>query len=90
MMRSIGPKEDAAMTDFDKELDARDLASPLPVLRAKAALRELEPGQVLRLLATDQRSALDVGSFCKATGHELLSQDHLDGVRTLLIRRKVD
>ncbi|MBT5860921.1 MAG: sulfurtransferase TusA family protein [Alphaproteobacteria bacterium] len=78
------------MADFDKELDARDLASPLPVLRAKAALRELLPGQVLRLLASDQRTALDVGSFCKTAGHELVAQDHQDGVRGFLIRRRAD
>ena len=78
------------MAEFDKELDARDLASPLPVLRAKAALRELQPGQVLRLLASDHRTALDVGSFCKAAGHDLVAQDHQDGVRSFLIRRRAD
>jgi tRNA 2-thiouridine synthesizing protein A len=75
---------------FDKELDARDLASPLPVLRAKAALREFLPGQVLHLLASDQRTALGVGSFCKASGHDLVAQDHQDGVRSFLIRSRAD
>ncbi|MDP3038020.1 MAG: sulfurtransferase TusA family protein, partial [Rhodocyclaceae bacterium] len=59
--------------NFDKELDARGLNCPLPILRAKKALGELTSGQVLRILATDPGSVKDFVAFAKQTGNELLS-----------------
>lgn len=75
------------MPDSNAEVDAKGLTSPLPVLRAKVALRNVEPGQVVRLLATDSRTSLDVHTFCDATGHELVAEDKINGVHTFLIRR---
>lgn len=59
--------------DFDKELDARGLNCPLPILRCKKALAEITDGQVLKVMATDPGSVKDFQAFCKQTGHELLS-----------------
>ena len=59
--------------NFDKELDARGLNCPLPILRAKKALAELTGGQVLRIIATDPGSVKDFAAFAKQTGNELLS-----------------
>jgi tRNA 2-thiouridine synthesizing protein A len=59
--------------NFDKELDARGLNCPLPILRAKKALAELQAGQVLRIIATDPGSVKDFAAFAKQTGNELLS-----------------
>jgi tRNA 2-thiouridine synthesizing protein A len=59
--------------NFDKELDARGLNCPLPILRAKKSLAELTSGQVLRILATDPGSVKDFQAFAKQTGNELLS-----------------
>jgi len=59
--------------DFDKELDARGLNCPLPILRAKKALTELQSGQVLRIVATDPGAVKDFQAFAKQTGNELLS-----------------
>ena len=59
--------------NFDKELDARGLNCPLPVLRAKKSLAEMTSGQVLRIVATDPGSVKDFAAFAKQTGNELLS-----------------
>ena len=58
--------------NFDKELDARGLKCPLPILRTKKALAELVSGQVLRILATDPGSVQDFAAFARQTGHALL------------------
>lgn len=63
--------------DFDKELDARGLKCPLPILRAKKALTEIQSGQVLRILATDPGSAKDFVAFSRQTGNELLGSREL-------------
>ena len=64
---------DNDITRFDKELDARELNCPLPILKAKKALSELESGQVLRIMATDPGSVRDFQAFAKQTGNALLS-----------------
>ncbi len=75
-------------TQHDKELDARGLNCPLPILRAKKALGELASGQVLRILATDPGSVKDFEAFTKQTGNELLSKSESDKEYTFLIRKK--
>lgn len=59
--------------EFDKELDARGLNCPLPILRCKKALAELQGGQVLKVVATDPGSVKDFQAFARQTGHEMLS-----------------
>lgn len=59
--------------DFDKELDARGLNCPLPILRAKKSLGEISSGQVLKIVATDPGAVKDFQAFSKQTGNELLS-----------------
>ena len=73
---------------FDKELDARGLNCPLPILRAKKALTDMKPGQVLRILATDPGSVKDFEAFCKQTGKELLSQAEAEKEFTFFMKRK--
>lgn len=58
-----------------KEVDARGLNCPLPILRAKKALAELQSGQVLKVVATDPGSVRDFQAFAKQTGNELVSQE---------------
>ena len=58
---------------FNKELDARGLNCPLPILRCKKGMAEVGPGEVLKVMATDPGSVKDFQAFCKQTGHELLS-----------------
>jgi len=60
---------------FDKELDARGLNCPLPILRTKKALTDMVSGQVLKVLATDPGSVKDFAAFAKQTGNPLLSSE---------------
>jgi tRNA 2-thiouridine synthesizing protein A len=59
--------------EFHKELDARGLSCPLPILKTKKALAEMTTGQVLRVVATDPGSVRDFKAFAKQTGNELIS-----------------
>ena len=74
--------------NFDKDLDARGLNCPLPILRAKKALADMTSGQVLRILATDPGSVKDFQAFCKQTGHALLEQGEADKVYTFFMKHK--
>jgi tRNA 2-thiouridine synthesizing protein A len=59
---------------FDREVDARGLSCPLPILRAKKALADMQSGQVLRIVATDPGSVRDFQAFARQTGNGLLGQ----------------
>lgn len=59
----------------DREVDARGLNCPLPILRAKKALSDLTTGQVLKVVATDPGAQRDFQAFAKQTGNELLQVD---------------
>lgn len=74
--------------EYDKELDARGLNCPLPILRVKKGLAEMSGGQILKTVATDAGSVKDFQAFCKQTGHELLSNTETNGEYTFLIRKK--
>jgi tRNA 2-thiouridine synthesizing protein A len=73
---------------FDKELDTRGLNCPLPILRAKKALTDMQAGQVLKILATDPGSVKDFQAFCKQTGHQLLSQAEESKEFTFFMKHK--
>lgn len=73
---------------FDKELDARGLNCPLPILRAKKALNELKSGQVLKIVATDPGSVKDFQAFSKQTGNDLLSHAEANKEFTFFLKRK--
>ncbi|MBX3679471.1 sulfurtransferase TusA family protein [Cognatazoarcus halotolerans] len=75
--------------NFDKEVDARGLNCPLPILRAKKALAELDAGKVLRVVSTDPGSVKDFQAFAKQTGNELVSQgETVDKAFEFFLRRK--
>ncbi|MEK7436322.1 MAG: sulfurtransferase TusA family protein [Pseudomonadota bacterium] len=74
--------------NYDKELDARGLNCPLPILRSKKALTDMSSGQVLRVLSTDPGSVKDFGAFAKQTGNELLSSTENDKVFEFFLKRK--
>ena len=74
--------------NFDKELDARGLNCPLPILRTKKALAELQSGQVLKVLATDPGAVKDFQAFSRQTGNQLLQQSEADGVYQFYLQRK--
>ena len=67
-------------------LDVKGLNCPLPILRAKAALKKMQTGNALEVLATDPGSVADFDAFCRATGHELMETGEDDGVYRFLIK----
>lgn len=75
-------------TTAHKELDARGLNCPLPILKAKKALAEMLSGQVLKIVATDAGSVKDFQAFAKQTGNELLEQHSLNGEHVTLLKRR--
>ncbi len=74
--------------DFNKELDARGLNCPLPILKTKKALADMTSGQVLRVVATDPGSVRDFQAFARQTGNELVSHNEENKEYIFLMRRK--
>ncbi len=62
------------MDTIHKELDTRGLNCPLPILKAKKALAEMESGELLKVVATDPGSNRDFQAFARQTGNELVTQ----------------
>jgi tRNA 2-thiouridine synthesizing protein A len=71
----------------DEELDASGLNCPLPLLKAKQALNRMQPGAVLRVLATDAGSIRDFQSYTQQSDHELLEMFTEDEHFTYIIKR---
>ena len=74
--------------DIDKEVEARGLTCPLPILRAKKALADLQSGQILKVLATDPGSQRDFAAFAKQTGNEIVESSAQDKTFIFLMRRR--
>ncbi|MCU0763428.1 MAG: sulfurtransferase TusA family protein [Hydrogenophaga sp.] len=71
-----------------KELDARGLNCPLPILKAKKALADMTSGQVLRVISTDAGSVRDFQAFAKQTGNELVEQQTVGGDHITVLKRR--
>lgn len=74
--------------EFQKDVDARGLNCPLPILRAKKALAEMLTGEVLRVTATDPSSVRDFQAFAKQTGNLLLEHAANGKEFVFFMRRK--
>ncbi|PHQ26477.1 sulfurtransferase TusA [Marinobacter guineae] len=74
-------------SEYDAELDARGLFCPEPVMMLHNRINDVEPGGVLRVVATDPSTTRDIPRFCQFLGHELLSQNESDELFIYLIRR---
>lgn len=60
----------------NKTLDCKGLACPMPIVRTKKAMDEMESGQVIEVLATDKGSLADIQSWAKKTGHQYVGTAH--------------
>ncbi len=74
--------------NVDKELDARGLNCPLPILKTKKSLADMTPGQVLKVIATDPGSIKDMQAFANQTGNTLVSSSEEKGEYTFLMQKK--
>ena len=74
--------------NIDKEIDTRGLNCPLPILKAKKALADMDSGQVLKVVATDSGSVRDFQAFAKQTSNELIGQETVGEEYIHLLRRR--
>ena len=75
------------MPEYDRELDASGLNCPLPILRAKKTLSDMQSGQTLLIISTDPGSVKDFEAFSKQTGNPLLSSAD-EGNRFTFVMKK--
>lgn len=73
---------------IDKEIDTRGLNCPLPILKAKKALGDMDSGQLLRVVSTDPGSMRDFQAFAKQTGNELVQQNTAGAEFIHVLRRR--
>lgn len=71
---------------IDKVVDAKGQSCPMPVVMARKASKEMQPGQVMSVEATDPGSQTDIPSWANALGHELLEKTHDGDVFRYVIR----
>ncbi len=74
--------------EFDRELDTSGLNCPLPLLRLKKTLNEMESRQIVHVIATDPASVLDFGVFADQSGNEILAQRQDGGRYHFWIRKR--
>ena len=72
---------------MDHQLDTKGLSCPLPLFRAKKVLSGLQPGDVLEVEASDPQAPIEIRNLCIMDGHELLSDEAIEGGYRLRIRR---
>jgi tRNA 2-thiouridine synthesizing protein A len=73
---------------FDKEVDCTGMICPLPVLRTKKFLSDMETGKVLRVIATDQGAEHDIPMFAKQTGNTLIHSEIKDEKFIFYLQRR--
>ena len=71
----------------DQTLDTKGLNCPLPILKAKKSISQMETGQTLEVLSTDPGAVMDFEALCRQTGHELLESRKEDGVYIFLLKK---
>lgn len=76
------------MADPNKEVDARGLNCPLPILKAKKALADMASGELLRVVCTDAGSVRDFQAFARQTGNELVEQQTEGAEYVHVLRRR--
>jgi len=72
----------------DSTLDCFGLLCPMPIVKTAAKIKELEPGQVLEIVSTDEGIKEDMPAWCKATGHEFLGIEQAGDVYKAYVRKK--
>ncbi|MBK8816300.1 MAG: sulfurtransferase TusA family protein [Methylococcaceae bacterium] len=73
--------------EYALEVDASGLNCPLPLLRLKKALMEVQGGDVVKIIATDPAAHLDIGVYVEQTGHQLLELTRQNNVQVFFIRK---
>ncbi|HEY9222888.1 MAG TPA: sulfurtransferase TusA family protein [Variovorax sp.] len=71
-----------------QELDTRGLHCPLPILKAKRSLNDMQSGQLLRVVSTDAGSLRDFQAFARQTGNDLVEQQTVGTEYIHILRRR--
>ncbi|MYL36788.1 sulfurtransferase TusA family protein [Halobacillus litoralis] len=71
----------------EKVLDAKGLACPMPIVKTKKAMKDVEAGGILEIHATDKGAKSDLTAWAKSSGHELLKHEEEDGVFKFWIQK---
>ena len=79
---------DTGIAMIAQTLDTKGLNCPLPILKAKRAIKDLQSGDILEVLATDPGSVKDFEAFSRVTGNELMEWNEDDGVFRFLLKKK--
>ncbi|HHS95176.1 MAG TPA: sulfurtransferase TusA family protein, partial [Phaeodactylibacter sp.] len=77
-----------ADVQISKQLDCKGLCCPMPVIKTKKAIKDLQPGEVLEMIATDPGSIPDMEAWARQTGHKLLQAQNLGDTFRFLIEKK--
>jgi tRNA 2-thiouridine synthesizing protein A len=77
-----------SLIEFDLEVDASGLNCPLPLLRLKKALMEVENGNVVKIIATDPAAHLDIGVYVDQTGHQIIEFIRQENVQVFFIKKR--
>lgn len=73
--------------DKDITIDCYGLLCPMPIIKVAEALRDLAPGQVLEVIATDEGIQSDLPAWCRRTGHEFLGVEKRNGEYVGYVRK---
>ena len=76
------------MVEHQREVDARGLNCPLPILRTKKMLNDMKSGEIVHILATDPASVRDFQAFARQTGNELVEHGERDGSFYFFMKRR--
>ncbi len=74
--------------NFNKEFDASGMSCPLPIVKTKKALADMESGQILKVIATDCGAVKDMQAFADQTGNKLLSNTEVGGKYIFFMQKK--
>jgi tRNA 2-thiouridine synthesizing protein A len=77
-----------ALVEITQTVDAKGLSCPMPIVRTAQAIKTVESGAVIEVLATDAGSVKDFAAWCRSTGNELIDQSSDGVVYRFVIRRK--
>jgi tRNA 2-thiouridine synthesizing protein A len=77
-----------ALVEITQTVDAKGLSCPMPIVKTAQAIKTVESGGVIEVLATDAGSVKDFAAWCRSTGNELVEQSSDGGVYRFVIRRK--
>lgn len=73
--------------NITKVLDAKGLACPMPIVKTKKAIGEIQTGEVLEIHVTDKGAVKDLAAWSKSTGHELLKHEEDNGVLKFWVQK---